>query len=114
MSGAALSNFMNASDDAPGNSGSGEGSQPAKSKPEAIADQIDKGGLKVQQNPKTGAQEGNITITNPSQPGTRVTVRVETYLLKPGGPPIRHANVEVVKPGPKHRPEVVVNKHIDQ
>jgi RHS repeat-associated protein len=86
---------------------------PPKSKPERIAEEIGKGGYNVQQNPKTGTQEGNVTISHPSQPGTRVNVRVETHALKPGGPPVRHVNVETVKQGPKNRPQVVENKHID-
>jgi hypothetical protein len=74
----------------------------------------DSGCHSPQQNPKTGTQEGNISISHPSQPGTRVNVRVETHPLKPNGPPVRHANVEVVEPGPKNRPRVVENKHIEE
>jgi RHS repeat-associated protein len=114
MSGTALVHLMQASDDAPQSSGSGDGQSKPQSKPEAIVEQIDKGGFKVQQNPKTGTQEGNISISHPSQPGARVNVRVETHPLKPNGPPVRHANVEVVKPGPKNRPRVVENKHIEE
>jgi hypothetical protein len=40
--------------------------------------------------------------------------QLETHPLKPGGPTVRHANVEVVKPGPKNRPQVVSNEHITQ
>jgi RHS repeat-associated protein len=91
------------------------GKGPQKSKPEQIADQVENGGFKVTQNPKTPNQEGNVTITHPSEPGTRLNVRVETHPI-PGsnGQPVRHANVEVVKPGPKNRPRVVSNEHIDQ
>lgn len=114
LTGNATVNLMSPSDDAPGSGGSGEDTPDPKSKPEAIVGQIKEGGFKVQQNPKTGTQEGNVSISHPSQPGTRVNIRIETHPLKPGGPPVRHANVEVVKPGPKNRPRVVENIHIDK
>lgn len=62
---------------------------------EEILKQIDESGAKVKVNPKAPAQEGNVTLDFGEQ--GRVNVRVETHPLKPGGPPERHANVEVVK-----------------
>ena len=57
---------------------------------------IEGSGAKVKVNPKnTGLkQEGNVTLDFGG--GSRVNVRVETHPLKSGGPPTRHANVEVV------------------
>lgn len=75
---------------------------------------IDKGGFQVTQNPKAPGQEGNITITNPSEPGTKLNVRVETHPLDSTGKPVRHANVERVEPGPKNRPVVKTNTHITE
>lgn len=87
----------------------------AASKVDDIAGQIEQGGYGVTANPKTPNQEGNVTITHPDQPGAKVNVRVETHPIPgSGGQPVRHANVEVVKPGPKNRPRVVSNEHIDQ
>jgi hypothetical protein len=65
-------------------------------------------------NPKSALQESNITITHPNEPGVKLNLRTETRPLEPGGDPVRHTNVEVVKPGPKNRPEVDSNVHIDQ
>jgi hypothetical protein len=79
-----------------------------------VVDKIDKGGFEVKANPKSPGQEGNVTISHPSQPGSRVNVRVETHALKPGGKPVRHANVERVEPGAKNRPVVVSNTHITE
>ncbi len=102
---AALSSMQ---DNAPTSSG-------GKSKPEQIADSIEKGGFNVTANPKAPNQEGNVTISHPNEPGTKLNVRVETHPIPgSGGQPARHANVEVVKPGPKNRPRVVSNEHIDQ
>ncbi len=90
------------------------GKGPQKSKPEQIADTIESGGFKVTQNPKTPNQQGNVTITHPSEPGTRLNVRVETHPIPgSGGKPVPHANVEIVKPGLKNRPRVVSNEHIE-
>ena len=61
-----------------------------------VIDTIDKGGFEVKANPKKPNQEGNVTITNPKEPGKSVNVRVETHPLKPNGQPERHANVETV------------------
>jgi hypothetical protein len=58
-------------------------------------DMIEKSGAKVKVNPKTPGQEGNVTLDY-GEAG-RVNVRVETHPLKPGGPPQRHGNVEVIK-----------------
>jgi hypothetical protein len=76
---------------------------------------IDEGGFNVTANAKTATQEANVTITNASEPGVKLNLRTETHPLpESGGQPVRHVNVERVEPGPKNRPEVVSNKHIDQ
>jgi len=104
LANAALSS---AQDNAPSSGGA--------SRPEQIADTIEKGGFRVTNNPKAPNQEGNVTITHPNEPGTKLNVRVETHPIpRSGGQPAPHVNVEVVKPGPKNRPRVVSNKHIDQ
>jgi hypothetical protein len=56
---------------------------------------IEKSGAKVKVNPKAANQEGNVTLDFGEQ--GRVNVRVETHPLRPGGPPQRHGNVEVIK-----------------
>ena len=59
------------------------------------------------------SQEGNITITHPSEPGSKLNVRVETHPT-PGsnGQVVRHANVERIDPGLKNRPQKTSNEHI--
>jgi hypothetical protein len=76
---------------------------------------IDEGGFEVTANPKSATQTGNVTITNPSEPGVKLNLRSETHPIPgSGGQPVPHVNVERVEPGPKNRPEVVSNTHIDQ
>lgn len=77
-------------------------------------DAIASGGLKVTKNPLGPNQEANVTITSPYEPGVKLNLRVETHPLTPGGPPVRHVNVERIEPGLKNRPVVVSNTHIDQ
>jgi len=84
------------------------------SKVDSIIKTIDESGFNVTANAKTAAQEGNVTITNPSEPGVKLNLRTETHPLEPGGQPVKHVNVERVEPGPKNRPEVKSNTHIDQ
>jgi RHS repeat-associated protein len=84
------------------------------SKVEDIMNTVKEGGFDVKTNPKAPNQEGNVTITHPSEPGTKLNVRVETHPLEAGGKPVTHANAELVKPGPKNRPVVKSNEHIEQ
>jgi RHS repeat-associated protein len=97
-------------------SGLAEGAEVAgaASKVDSIVNAIDEGGFKVTGNAKGALQESNITITHPNEPGVKLNLRTETHPLEPGGNPVRHTNVERVEPGPKNRPEVKSNTHIDQ
>ena len=83
------------------------------SRVQTIFDTIQKEGIQVNINPKSAAtaQEGNVTLS--AGGNTRVNIRVETHPLKPNGPPVRHANVEVIRTvRGKHRK--VENTHITQ
>ena len=65
-------------------------------------------------NPKNSKtlQEGNVTLDLGG--GTKVNLRVETHPLKPGGPPVNHANVEVMKTTSRGKNKVVKNIHITE
>lgn len=83
------------------------------SKVDNIISSIDKGGFNVTQNAKSATQEGNVTITHPSEPGVKLNLRSETHPIPgSGGKPVPHVNVERVEPGPKNRPEKGPNQHI--
>jgi RHS repeat-associated protein len=75
---------------------------------------IANGGFKVTANPKTAEQEANITITSPLQPGVKLNLRVETHSRTPGGPPVRHVNVELVTPRTATEAKTIINRHIDR
>ncbi len=77
-------------------------------------DSIANGGFKVTNNPLGPNQESNVTITSPLQPGVKLNLRVETHSLTPGGPPVRHVNVELVTPRTGTTPKVIINTHITQ
>lgn len=77
-------------------------------------DSIASGGFKVTNNPLGPNQESNVTITSPLQPGVKLNLRVETHSLTPGGPPVRHVNVELVTPRTGTTPKVIINTHITQ
>ena len=62
-------------------------------------------------NPNT-AQEGNVTLNLGG--GTKVNLRVETHSLKPGNPPVRHANIEIMKTNSRGKNKVVKNIHIEE
>jgi hypothetical protein len=47
----------------------------AGSKVDNIMSSIDRGGFKVTQNAKSATQEGNVTITHPSEPGVKLNLR---------------------------------------
>jgi RHS repeat-associated protein len=81
-------------------------------KVQSIMNEIDKQGIKVTVNPKKPAtsQESNVTLHSGN---TQVNLRVETHPLKPNGPPVRHANVEVTQKV-KNKNIVIDNKHIDK
>ncbi len=82
----------------------------AGSKVEGAMAQIEGSGAKVKVNPKTAGQEGNVTLDFGSQ--GRINMRVETHPLKPGGSPVRHANVDtVVEQGGK---KTVTKRHITE
>lgn len=66
----------------------------AGSKVEGAMTQIEQSGAKVTVNPKSPGQEGNVTIHVADQ--GKINLRVESHPLKPGGPAVRHANVETV------------------
>ena len=83
------------------------------SKVDNIINTIDQSGFNVTANPKTGTQTGNVTITNPSEPGVKLNLRSETHPLpESGGQPVPHVNVERIDPGPKNRPQKTSNEHI--
>jgi RHS repeat-associated protein len=90
----------------------GAGANKLSPKVQSIMNEIDKQGIKVTVNPKKPetAQEGNVTLHSGK---TQVNLRVETHPLKPGGPPVRHANVEVTQ-RIKNKNKVIENRHIDQ
>ncbi len=89
------------------------GGQP--SKVDNIVKTIKDNGFQVTPNEKTPGQEGNVTITNSSEPGAKLNLRVETHPLPgSGGQPVRHANVESVTPRTATTPRQVNNTHITQ
>jgi RHS repeat-associated protein len=85
-----------------------------QSKVEGIAGQIAQGGYKVKSNPKTGTQEGNVTITHPSDPSRKLNVRVETGPVPGSNKAVRHANVQVVKTSASGNKRTVRNVHITE
>jgi RHS repeat-associated protein len=91
----------------PSTGGSGD-----NDKIQGIINDIRDNNLPVQinrRNPAT-SQEGNITVG--LENGKRVNIRVETHPLNPGGEPIRHANIEVIKTTPRGKNRVQENIHI--
>jgi RHS repeat-associated protein len=85
------------------------------SKVDSIANQIDEGGFKVTQNPKTPGQDANVTITHPSEPGVNLNLRSETHPLPgSGSKPVPHVNVEKVTPRTGTSPKKIDNTHITQ
>lgn len=79
-----------------------------------LFDSIASGGMKVTRNPLGPNQEANITITSPLQPGVKLNLRLEMHSLTPGGPPVRHVNVELVTPRTATSPRTITNEHITQ
>jgi RHS repeat-associated protein len=84
----------------------------AVSKVDSIVNSIDKGGFKVTQNAKSATQEGNVTITHPSEPGAKLNLRSETHPLDNSGQSVPHVNVERVTPRTATQPKTVKNTHI--
>jgi len=74
--------------------------------------ELEEGGFKIEQLPKTATQQGNIRITNPAQPGVKLNLRLETHPLTRGGKPVPHVNVELVTPRTAAQPKTVTNTHI--
>lgn len=88
------------------------GSSTSASKVDKIVDAIDEGGFKVKGNPKTPNQEGNVTITHPNEPGAKLNLRDETHPIQgSNGKPVRHVNVETVKPRTGTQPRRIKNTH---
>ena len=79
-------------------------------KVDQIAKDIEESGATVKQNAKTASQEGNVTVDFGK--AGRMNLRVETHPLAPGGPPVRHANVEKVTQSGNQK--TVTNTHITQ
>lgn len=52
---------------------------------------------------------GNVTLNLGE--GTNVNLRVETHPLETGGPPVRHANVEVTQRNARGQNKVKENTH---
>lgn len=88
----------------------GEGAAVVTPKVQGIVNEIKNSNIGVTVNPRNAAtaQEGNVTL---SSGNTRVNLRVETHPLKTNAPPVRHANVEVLKQV-KNKTEKISNKHI--
>lgn len=84
------------------------------SKVDGIVSTIDQGGFEVTGNAKSALQEGNVTITNPSEPGVKLNLRTETHPLDASGNPVRHVNVERVTPRTATQPKTIKNTHITQ
>jgi len=80
----------------------------ATTKAGKLIQEIRQSGAEVKLNPKSATQEGNVTIDFKN--GQSVNLRVETHPLQRNGPPIRHANVEIVTQ--KGLKKTVENEHI--
>jgi RHS repeat-associated protein len=104
-----LANFMQSFDDS---AGATESEASSLTKPEAIADEIEKGGYQVKANPKAPGQEGNVTITHPNDSTRKLNIRVETGPIPGSSKPVRHANVQVIKTSESGNKRQVRNKHI--
>jgi RHS repeat-associated protein len=85
-----------------------------QNKVEGLSDQITQGGYQVKANPKTGTQEGNVTITHPDDPSRKLNVRVETGPVPGSDKAVRHANVQVVKTSASGNKRTVRNVHISE
>jgi RHS repeat-associated protein len=57
-------------------------------------------------------QEGNVTLDFGG--GKTVNIRVETHPLKPGGDPVRHANVQEFRQTPRGKNKSISNDHITE
>jgi hypothetical protein len=57
-------------------------------------------------------QEGNVTLDFGG--GRSVNIRIETHPLKPGGDPVRHANVQEFRQTPRGNNKSISNDHITE
>lgn len=79
--------------------------------PQNFVKTIKKQGIGVKVNPRNAAtaQEGNVTLSLGAD--VSVNIRIETHPLKPKGPPVRHANVDVIR-RVRGKKKVVSKTHI--